>query len=368
MTRLDNHAPPLQPAKSNRLRTRWAAIGAAVAVSIGAVGVGGLNLVSAEVSSGDRPVFVPITPCRLVDTRPAPNNTGVQPGPIGPKDTYVIQVRGNTDPCPATIPADAAGLSLNVTALKATQQSFLTFWGDGPNPGTANLNPAPGQPPVPNAVNTPLGSNGSFQMYNDVGTVEVVIDVNGYYVSHNHDDLYAAIADVHPKTDVYTKAEANTAFASAGEAYTKAEIDALLISKRPTAVTRHTKIVCKADDTAPAEPNAGVFEPCSVDLNAGIPENHQVMITAMVAWVARGTTDATGECRLERNGTPVANSEMRMGSTISDTDIDGEFQHIVMTESTGTTSGVGSFRVTCRELKNDMDWMEVTITALVIPV
>ncbi|MFT4657199.1 MAG: hypothetical protein ACI8V4_001371 [Ilumatobacter sp.] len=43
--------------------TRWAAIGAAVAVTRGVVGIGGYGLVGAdEASSGDRPIFVSITP------------------------------------------------------------------------------------------------------------------------------------------------------------------------------------------------------------------------------------------------------------------------------------------------------------------
>lgn len=194
-------------------------MGAAVAITIGAAGVGGYNSVSADVSSGDRPVFVPITPCRLIDTRPAPNNTGVASGPLGPTDTYVIQVRGNTDPCSATIPTDAQGLSLNVTAIRPTEQTFLALWADGPNPGTSNLNPAPNQPPTPNAVNTPLGSNGSFQLYNNAGKVDVVIDVNGYYVSHNHDDLYPN------RNDVYSKTDADATFAKTGDVYDRSQAD-----------------------------------------------------------------------------------------------------------------------------------------------
>ena len=48
------------------LRTRWSAVGAAVAVTLGA---GGIGLVSATFPS-DATTFVPITPCRLFDTRP----------------------------------------------------------------------------------------------------------------------------------------------------------------------------------------------------------------------------------------------------------------------------------------------------------
>jgi hypothetical protein len=48
------------------IRTRWAAIGAAIAITLGA---GGIAAVQASLSSGERAVYVPITPYRLIDTR-----------------------------------------------------------------------------------------------------------------------------------------------------------------------------------------------------------------------------------------------------------------------------------------------------------
>ena len=62
------------------IRTRWAAIGAAVAVTLGA---GGGSLGQAAIGSGDKPVFVAIEPCRLVDTRPGDNNVGSRDTPLG---------------------------------------------------------------------------------------------------------------------------------------------------------------------------------------------------------------------------------------------------------------------------------------------
>ena len=53
---------------SSLMRTRWAAIGAAVAITFGA---GGLGIVSAAIGYGERTVYVPIVPCRVLDTRSA---------------------------------------------------------------------------------------------------------------------------------------------------------------------------------------------------------------------------------------------------------------------------------------------------------
>ena len=137
---------------SSLIRTRWAAVGAAVAITLGAVGLGGLNIASADVSEGDRPVFIPVNPCRLLDTRPGDATVGPKSSPLGPGEIYTVTAHGDNGECTgaSTIPTDALSLSLNVTAVGATDPTFLTFWGAGTNPGTSNLNPRPGAPPTPN--------------------------------------------------------------------------------------------------------------------------------------------------------------------------------------------------------------------------
>ncbi|MEP4650817.1 MAG: hypothetical protein ABJ314_11575 [Ilumatobacter sp.] len=173
------------------IRTRWAAVGAALAISLGAVGLGGLNIASADVSSGDRPVFIPIAPCRLLDTRAA-SPVGPRATPLGAGETYTVTAHGDNGRCTgaSTIPVDAVALATNVTSVRATAVTFLTFWGEGANPGTSNLNPRPNAAPTPNSVNTPLSTAGTFNIYNDAGTVDVLVDVNGYYALHDHDDRY----------------------------------------------------------------------------------------------------------------------------------------------------------------------------------
>ena len=163
------------------VRARWAAVGAAVAVTLGAAGLGGYGLVSADVSSGDRPVFISINPCRLVDTR-TDQAVGPRTTPIGQGETLSVTAQGPNGECTgaSTIPTDALSLATNVTAVNPTANTFLTFWGNGANPGTSNLNPRAGGAPTPNAVNTPLSDTGTFNIFNNRGTTDVIVDVNGY--------------------------------------------------------------------------------------------------------------------------------------------------------------------------------------------
>ena len=173
-------------------RSRWAAIGAAVAVAVGA---GGLMSASADISSGEKPVFVSITPCRVADTRPT-ETVGPRNTPLTAGETYSLSVRGSNGNC--TIPADAVGVAVNVTAVFPTGDSFFTlFPADAPTrPLAANLNFVGGQAPVSNSASIRLSAGGQMSIFNLAGDVHFTLDITGYYASHNHNDLYYTKAEV----------------------------------------------------------------------------------------------------------------------------------------------------------------------------
>ncbi len=190
------------------LRTRWAAIGAAVAVSLGA---GGIGISQATTSSGERPIYVPIEPCRLADTRPA-FQVGPRSAPLGPNETYPLAGWGKVGGC--NLPGGTTGLSLNVTAVDPTLATFLTlFPASSTLPNASHLNPMPGQPPTPNAVNVDLDGAGLFSIYNLQGSVHVIIDVVGYFDHHIHDDRYYTEAESDGR--YYTKSVADSRYVSA---------------------------------------------------------------------------------------------------------------------------------------------------------
>ena len=176
-----------------RLRTfrhsRLAALLTAIGVTIAS---GGLAVVLAAktdtIGTGERPVFIPITPCRVMDTRPAPNTVGPRNTPIGGNSTYSIVVTGANGNC--VIPGDALGLSMNVTIVNPTQVSFLTVFPFGaPKPLASNLNWTAGHAPIANAVTVRIGTAGKVSFFNNKGKVNVVADIVGYYVDHQHDDI-----------------------------------------------------------------------------------------------------------------------------------------------------------------------------------
>jgi hypothetical protein len=161
-----------------RLRSAmWFASGLAVALLAVAVFTG----VRARAAAGDEETtFVPITPCRLFDTRAGADNVGPRDTPIGPDESHTQQVTGTNGSC--TVPADATGIALNVTATNPTEGSFLTIYpSDAALPNASNVNFLAGQSPTPNKVDVKLSASGAINVFNKFGNVNVLADVAGYY-------------------------------------------------------------------------------------------------------------------------------------------------------------------------------------------
>jgi len=143
-----------------------------------AVGVAGSVLADNNVAVVSS--FVPIVPCRLADTRAA-SLVGPRSTALAAQDTVTFAVWGTNGGC--TIPNTATGIAGNVTAVGASQPTYLAlFPADAAQPTTSNLNPTPGQPPTPNQVTVGLSAAGAMKLFNNAGSVDVIIDIVGYYV------------------------------------------------------------------------------------------------------------------------------------------------------------------------------------------
>jgi hypothetical protein len=149
---------------------------------------------SASAAPGDQDsTFVPTAGCRLADTRPAPNTVGPRSVPLGAEDVYEVTVRGANGNCTGAlaIPTDAVGVALNVTAVNATATSNIRIYPADlvDVPVLSNLNVVAGAPPTPNKVDVKLSSDGKIRVFNFRGTVNVFIDVVGYYTNSTLQEL-----------------------------------------------------------------------------------------------------------------------------------------------------------------------------------
>ncbi len=121
--------------------------------------------------------FYPVTPCRVVDTRPAAGF----PGAFGPPTMGPGTQRSFTIPSGSCgIPGTAAAYSLNVTVVPKGYLGYLSIWPTGQSlPVVSTLNSYNGTV-VANAAIVPAGVAGAISVY-VTDTTDVLLDINGYF-------------------------------------------------------------------------------------------------------------------------------------------------------------------------------------------
>ena len=164
--------------KRGLIRSRWAAIGAAVAVTLGG---GGLIGVSA---AGSASSFTTVDTARIMDTRPSGErvaNEWVRLQVTGEVPTYT-----STGVVDATVvPAGAEAVAVNLTVTGANSSGFMSAVActeaDMPTglPSVSAANFSAGVD-VANALTVPLGADGSMCIY-VYGSTHVLVDASGYY-------------------------------------------------------------------------------------------------------------------------------------------------------------------------------------------
>ena len=176
--------------------TRATAVAAAALLSVVVIDppTSGADVV---ISGPEGSTIVSAGPCRLVDTRPGPSQAGPRSTPLESGETLVIDIA--TDPGDCALPLETRGLMMNVTAVRGTDTSFLTvFPGDAPDvPVVSSLNWTAGHSPVSNAVTAELGAGHELGLYNDRGTVDLVIDVVAVIVATTDSREFRMLEDQH---------------------------------------------------------------------------------------------------------------------------------------------------------------------------
>ncbi len=120
--------------------------------------------------------FYTVVPCRILDTRSAT-------GPFGGPALLAGGSRAFVAAGQCGIPADARSISGNVSVTNATASGYLTAYPGGVSlPPTSTINYRSGQTRANNAVLS-LGLSGDFVLRTgqSTGTVDVIVDVTGYF-------------------------------------------------------------------------------------------------------------------------------------------------------------------------------------------
>ncbi len=151
-------------------RRRRPALALVLCLGLGAALAPGLvHIRSGVLAATTGSEYFATAPVRLLDTR-------LEGGPLAADGTRRLQVAG-TFP----VPSDATAVAINVTATDTTAASFLTVYPTGAAaPTTSNLN-WPGGATVTNLAVAAVGQGGSVSFHNAAGSLELTVDLEGYF-------------------------------------------------------------------------------------------------------------------------------------------------------------------------------------------
>lgn len=125
-----------------------------------------------------RTEFVPVTPCRLLDTRPQSGGHGPIQG--GTSQSFNLPQLAQANGCAAL--SSALAYSLNVTVVPHGPLGYLTIWPTGENqPYVSTMNSYDGRTKA-NATIVPAGTSGAVDVYVS-NTTDVVLDIDGYFTT-----------------------------------------------------------------------------------------------------------------------------------------------------------------------------------------
>lgn len=129
-----------------------------------------LRTTGAATTSSSGSSYVPLSsPHRILDTR-------VTGTPLAPNSSRDLSVAGMH-----SVPADATAVVLNVTVTGSDGWSYLTVYPAGESPpNVSTLDFTTGET-VANLTVVQVGSRGQIAIYNAVGTVQVILDLEGYF-------------------------------------------------------------------------------------------------------------------------------------------------------------------------------------------
>ena len=153
--------------------------------------------------------FAPRTPQRITDSRFGFGMSGA----LGQQATASIAAPGGLPP--ATV-----ALALNVTAVSPTETTFIAVWPNGlAMPTVSTLNPSRGQT-IPNATVSLLGDEEQFNLYNNAGSVHIVIDMVGTF--YFLDALDGARADARAGSEAFGSGRAKPELTKSGVVWQRA--------------------------------------------------------------------------------------------------------------------------------------------------
>lgn len=152
--------------------------------------------------AGTGSAYTALAPSRLLDTRTT--------APLGPNSSLNLTVAGVSG-----VPSTATAVTLNVTVTDTTAASYLSVYpAGGSQPTVSNLNWTRGET-VPNLVIVPVGTGGQTTLYNDAGSADVIVDLEGYFAPETASSTAGSYVPLTPAR--VTDTRSGSGYPNAGE-------------------------------------------------------------------------------------------------------------------------------------------------------
>ncbi len=155
------------------------AVDVTVQTSIGASGL----------SAADQYTYVPsgaysaLSPFRVCDTRASRTPDECTGKTLGAAGRITVQVTGVAGPNAQMVPSGAQAVVVNITAINhSATHTYVTAFPAGSVPVASNINLDPGAVQSNLAI-VQLTSGGAITLYNAVGSLDVIVDVQGYFAT-----------------------------------------------------------------------------------------------------------------------------------------------------------------------------------------
>lgn len=174
------------------LPSRLVRAGVGLGLALGALALGVAGLSPAWVPGVGSP-YVPLSPYRILDTRLTGNPLGAE----GARDMTVAGVD--------KVAADAVAVVLNITVTAPSTASRVTVYPAGTStPTIANLSFSSGETAA-NLTVVPIGAGGQVTISNATGTVQVAVDLEGYFAADSRSSTAGSYVPLTPATIVDTR-------------------------------------------------------------------------------------------------------------------------------------------------------------------
>jgi hypothetical protein len=181
------------------------ALGSGLLLPLTAVGFSAITTTPASAAvthaEANGTLFVAVHPFRVADTRPNSGQYGA--GQTLTSGRTLVVPLGGTGNCDTTgpfidcVPYDATAVVVNITVINPTQNGWVEAYADGqppPSPPTSTVNFLAGQT-IANEATITLAQTvegnsvieGKLDILNYTGTVDVTVDVQGYYFGNGID-------------------------------------------------------------------------------------------------------------------------------------------------------------------------------------